>query len=74
MLLKLQNYDDLTIKYVKEKNLHISGTLSRAYLIDSAQGKDLEFAFHAMIVFLFPKRRKLNSKQPWSMITNSASE
>ena len=51
MLLKLQNYD-LSIRYVKGKDLHIADTLSRAYLTnldDSTQSKDLEFAIHAMI-------------------------
>ena len=31
MLLKLQNYD-LSVKYVKGKDLHVADTLSRAYL------------------------------------------
>ena len=51
MLLKLQTYD-LTIKYVKGKDLHVADALSRAYLTnpeDCSQSKDLEFAIHAMI-------------------------
>ena len=51
MLLKLQNYD-LSVKYVKGKDLHVADTLSRAYLTnpdDYTQSKDLEFTIHAMI-------------------------
>ena len=51
MLLKLQN-DDLTIKYVKGKDLYVADTLSQAYLTnadDLTQSKDLEFAIHSMV-------------------------
>ena len=45
------NYD-LSIKYVKGKDLHVADALSHAYLTnsdDSTQSKDLEFTIHAMI-------------------------
>ena len=62
MLLKLQNYD-LSIKYVKGKDLHIADTLSRAYVTnpdDSSHSQDLEFAVHTMINSLpMSEERKL---------------
>jgi len=51
MLLKLQKYD-LSIKYVKGRDLHVADTLSRAYLTnpdDFTQSRDLEFTIHATI-------------------------
>ena len=65
MLLKLQNYD-LSIKYVKGKDLHVADTLSRAYLTnpdDSTQSKDLEFAIHAMIENLPVSKEKKSQLQ-----------
>lgn len=51
MLLKLQKYD-LTITYVKGKDLYVADTLSRAYMSSPSQDNDMEdldFAVHAMI-------------------------
>ena len=51
MLLKSQKYD-LTVNYVKGKDLHVADTLSRAHLTTFSQDNDveeLEFAVHAMI-------------------------
>ena len=65
MLLKLQNYD-LSVKYVKGKDLHVADTLSRAYLTnpdDCTQSKDLEFAIHAMIKNLPVSKEKKSQLQ-----------
>ena len=65
MLFKLQNYD-LSIKYVKGRDLYVADTLSRAYLInpnDSTQSKDLEFAIHAMIENLPVSKEKKSQLQ-----------
>ena len=50
MLLKLQKYD-LTVTYVKGKDLHVADTLSHAYLTtpEDNETEDLDFAVHAMI-------------------------
>ena len=65
MLLKLQNYE-LSVKYVKGKDLHVADTLSRAYLTnpdDCTQSKDLEFAIHAMIENLPISKEKKSQLQ-----------
>ena len=51
MLLKPQKYD-LSIKYVKGRDLHVADTLSQVYLTnpdDFTQSRDLEFTINAMI-------------------------
>ena len=65
MLLKLQNYD-LSIKYVKGKDLHVADALSHAYLTnpdDCTQSKDLEFAIHVMIENLPVSKEKKSQLQ-----------
>ena len=65
MLLKLQNYD-LTIKYVKGKDLYVADTLPRAYLTnadDLTQSKDLEFAIHSMVENLPISKEKKSQLQ-----------
>ena len=50
MFLKLQK-NDLTVTYVKGKDLHVADTLSRAHLAvpEDEDTEDLDFAIHAMI-------------------------
>ena len=51
MLLKLQKYD-LSVNYVKGKELHVADTLSRAQLSDTTQeidSEELELPIHTMI-------------------------
>ena len=64
MLLKLQKYD-LTVTYVKGKDLHVADTLSRAYLTtpEDNDTEDLDFAVHAMIQNLPVSDAKLSQLQ-----------
>ena len=64
MLLKLQKYD-LTVTYVKRKELHVADTLSRAYLTTSEDNdsEDLDVAVHAMIQNLPVSDAKLSQLQ-----------
>ena len=64
MLLKLQKYD-LTVTYVKGKELHVADTLSRAYLAthEAHNTDDLDIAVHAMIQNLPVSDAKLSQIQ-----------
>ena len=64
MLLKLQKYD-LTVTYVKGKELHVADTLSRMYLTTSEDNdsEDLDVTVHAMIQNLPVSDAKLSQLQ-----------
>ena len=64
MLLKLQKYD-LTVTYVKGKELHVADTLSRAYLTTSEDNNsdELDVAVHTMIRNLPISDSKLSQLQ-----------
>ena len=64
MLLKLQKYD-LTVTYVKGKDLHVADTLSYAHLTvpEDEDTEDLDFAVHAMTRNLLVSDAKLSQLQ-----------
>ena len=73
MLLKLQKYD-LTVTYVKRKELHVADTLSRAYLAthEAHNADDLDIAVHAMIQIYRSQMQSFRKfRMPQVLMSNS---
>ena len=72
MLLKPQKYD-LTVTYVKEKELHVADTLSLA-TCEAHNTDDLDIAIHTMIQYLPVSDAKLSQIQKATCIDEQLEE